>query len=132
MACLDFGENILTTELTRDQLNSCRSLFHICEEAEIEPVGLRILGSGIDDAVWFKFEADVPEPGMIFHKDVVPEDLLTGQVSFYQYDDMPQWWDTRNRIFTGGTVTLESGSVMKIGYQQEPDRIICYIYYHEM
>ncbi len=131
LSCLDFGEDLVTTDLTQEQLNSCRTLFHIREDVVIEPVGLKLIGSGIDDAIWFKFEADVSDPLMIFQTAYVPSDSLDGQATFYQSEDLPHWWDTRNRIFTGGTVPLNSGSVMTVGYQQEPDRIICYIFYHE-
>ena len=132
MSCLDFGEDIVTADLTQEQLNSCRMLFHIREDVAVEPVGLKALCSGIDDAYWFKFATDASDPMMIFHELHVPTDSLNGQVSFYQHEDLPEWWDTRNRIFTGGTIPLNNGSIMTVGYQQEPDRIICYIFYHEI
>lgn len=121
----------MTTELTPQQLQSCITSFHIREEAEIVPLGLKVLGSGIDDAIWFKFETDSPDPSLIFQTEFVPAETLQGETSFFGWEDMPEWWDTRNRVFSGGTVTLEYGSVMSIGFQQEPDRIICYIFYHE-
>ncbi len=132
LSCLDFGEDIVTTDLTQEQLRGCRMLFHIREDVAIEPAGLKAQCSGIDNVYWFKFQTDVSDPMMIFNALHVPADSLDGQVSFYQYEDLPQWWDTRNRIFTGGTISLNNGSAMTVGYQQEPDRIICYILYHDM
>ena len=132
ISCLDFGEDVVTTDLTEEQLSGCIMLFHIREDIAIEPVGLKALCSGIDDAYWFKFETDVSDPMMIFDSIYIPADSLDRQVSFYQNEELPQWWDTRNRIFTGGTVLLNNGSVMTVGYQQEATRIICYIFYHEM
>ena len=97
----------------------------------IEPRGLIILGSGIDDAVWFKFETAPLATDALFDTTCVCHGVPAEQVSFYAGDDFPHWWDTRSRIFPGWTDSTAYGAWITIGYQEEPDRIIWYGFYTE-
>jgi len=129
--CLNFGDDIETVDPTEEQIAFCRSAMHIAEGVVIEPLGLKIMGSGIDDAVWFKFRTGESDFSLIFDGSSVPSDSLAGTVSFYATDGLPEWWDTGSRTFTGGTVFLGGGVWMTAGFLREVDGTVCYIFWHE-
>lgn len=129
--CLNFGSDIETNSPTEEQITFCREVMHISDGIDIEPLGIRILGSGIDDAVWFKFETAESDLSALFDEEFVPADSLEGDVTFHSGEEMPEWWDAGNRTFTGGTVPLQGGTWITVGFQKEENRTICYVFWHE-
>ena len=69
--CLDFGEDEETTTPTVKQVARCRAKMYLKKSMKLTPLGLRLEGSGIDDAIWFKFRTDVAGPAETFDTSVV-------------------------------------------------------------
>lgn len=129
--CLSFGEDVLTENPTVEQLEYCRATLHIRDGIEIEPLGLKVLGSGIDDAVWFKFAVKETDPGLIFDPEAVPADSLGDPVSFFDPQDMPDWWDGGEYHLTGGTVSTGIGEYLRVAFRREGDSLILYVFWNE-
>ncbi len=129
--CLNFGEDVLTSEPTPAQVEYCRAELHLMAGLEIEPIGLKIIGSGIDDAVWFVFRTTESDHSLIFDPSVIPADSLRGRVAFFWDESMPEWWDTENRTFEGGTLALPAGKWITAGFAPAGNGTICYVFWHE-
>ncbi|HEX3046395.1 MAG TPA: hypothetical protein VHY08_16685, partial [Bacillota bacterium] len=56
--CLDFGKEEETTHPTSLQVLQCRKLMYLNPNLDIKPLGFKLLGSGIDDAIWLKFRTN--------------------------------------------------------------------------
>ena len=69
--CLDFGEDEETISPTKDQVSRCRSEMYLNPSIKITPLGFKLEGSGIDDAIWFKFKIDIIDVQNIFDGKVV-------------------------------------------------------------
>ncbi len=54
--CIEFGDAIETTSPSKLQLESCRSVMFLNPEINITPLGFKLMTSGIDNAIWFKFK----------------------------------------------------------------------------
>lgn len=129
--CLNFGEDVLTSEPTPEQVEYCRTTLHIAEGLEIEPLGLKILESGIDTAVWFVFRSPETDRALYFEPGVAPPDSLHERVTLPWDESMPQWWNTRDRTFVGWTVELPVAKWMTVGFQPTSDGTLCYVFWHE-
>jgi hypothetical protein len=69
--CLDFGEDEETTSPTKVQVSRCRSEMYLNLLMKITPLGFKLQGSGIDDAIWFKFKTEITDIHKIFINKVV-------------------------------------------------------------
>lgn len=81
--CLSFGEDIETTTPTPAQLAKCKSELYLNSKTTIQPLGLYLVGSGIDDALWFKFHSDAPTIQEIFDAKVIDTNKFETNYSFY-------------------------------------------------
>jgi len=131
IGCLEFGTDVETQSPSEEQLAFCVSAMHLNSSLEYTPVGLKIIGSGIDDAAWFMFTTPETNPAMLFDSCFIPADSLFGRVSFYSPENMPQWWDAGNRTFSGGSIPIEFGRHITAGYRFEEDRMVVYIFWNE-
>ncbi len=129
--CLDFGEDIVTTNPTAEQLEFCETVMHLNEELVYEPIGLKILGSGIDDAVWFCFTTKETDISKIFISEYIPPDSLNKAINIYSPDNLPNWWDTANKNLTGDTFELTGGTFISIGIAKNNTGYTIYIFWHE-
>ena len=114
-----------------EQLAFCENAMHLNDELQYEPIGFKIVGSGIDDAVWFSFHTDETDLGIIFDAEVVPFDSLRGSVDIYTPEDMPLWWDIQGKGLVGGSITLPAGRSMTVGMNREEAGTSVYIFWHE-
>jgi hypothetical protein len=104
---------------------------NISDDLVFEPLGLKILGSGIDGAVWFAFKTEETDYTRFFNSELIPADSLTNAVSLPWDSTMPEWWNTRNRTFTGGTISLAAGKWITVGFSPTEGGTVCYIFWHE-
>jgi hypothetical protein len=118
--CISFGEDVNTTDPTPDHVERCRREMHILPGVEIEAEGFILLGSGIDDAIWFKFTTP-SAMAEIFDPDVVdPASLADVSDSFAEIEDAP-WWDASGRELTGGSYELPGVRFMRVGMAENPE-----------
>ncbi|MCK5840577.1 MAG: hypothetical protein KAH31_00300 [Candidatus Sabulitectum sp.] len=129
--CLDFGENIETEEPTAEQLAFCQSAMYLNDQLAYEPIGLRIDATGIDAVAWFCFYTEEEAIERIFDSEFVSADSLSGPVSFYSNESMPAWWDVDEKVFEGGTVSLNGGIHMTVGIHREERGSTVYIFWCE-
>ena len=129
--CLDFGDDIITDSPTADQLAFCETVMHLNEDLRYEPIGFKIIGSGIDDAVWFSFHTDETDPVSIFDSGFIPVDSLRGDVDMYSPEDMPLWWDPQGKELAGGVVALDGGRFMTVGIHRKEEGATVYIFWCE-
>ncbi|MCD4706651.1 MAG: hypothetical protein K8S62_02825 [Candidatus Sabulitectum sp.] len=129
--CLDFGDDIETNNLTDEQIAYCQTIMHLNDQLQYDPNGLKILGSGIDDAVWFCFHTEETDPAFIFDTTFVSLDSLSGSVSIYSPEDIPDWWDSQEKELVGGVVPLQWGRFMTVGMERKESGTTVYIFWHE-
>ena len=129
--CLDFGDDITTTNPTQEQLDFCKAVMYLNEELVYEPIGLKILGSGIDDAVWFCFTTEETDISKIFLSEYISSDSLNKTINIYSPASMPSWWDITDKNLTGNTFELPGGTYISIGLAMNKNGIIVYIFWHQ-
>lgn len=129
--CLDFGDDIETENPTPEQLAYCQTIMHLNDKLQYDPAGLKILGSGIDDAVWFCFRTDETDPAFIFDTTFISPDSLSGFVSVYAPEDIPDWWDPQEKELVGGVVPLRWSRFMTVGMELKDSGTTVYIFWHE-
>ena len=129
--CLDFGEDEQTTTPTKDQLSRCRVEMYLKPSMKITPLGYKLEGSGIDDAIWFKFKTDVSDLKEIFDSKVVDTSKLKDGFAFAHDMDGVKWWDTKGKDFLGGQVELPNARFMNVGIEKNDDGYLVYIMWHE-
>ncbi len=131
MGCLDFGEDIVTTNPTQEQLDFCKTVMYLNDELSYEPIGLKILGSGIDDAIWFCFTTGETDISKIFLSEFISPDSLNEEINIYSPENMPNWWDITDKNLTGNAFELPGGTFMSIGMEKNNNGHIVYIFWHE-
>ena len=104
---------------------------HIKEGLEYEPIAFKIIGSGIDDAVWFSFETDETDFSRIFDDSFVSPDSLSTGVSINIPEDMPSWWDAPESDLYGRSFSLAGAKHMTVGINRVQNGSIVYIFWNE-
>lgn len=128
--CLDFGPNVTTTTPSASDVSRCRAEMYIDPDVKIQPKGFK-LTSGIDDAIWFKFNAETPNITNVFRDDVVDSSLFRKGFTLHS-DSLPSWWDVSLQSLTGGQVSLPNARFMNVGYFDNGDgTLTVYIMWHE-
>ncbi len=117
--CISFGEDVNTTDPAPEHVERCRLEMHILPEVEIEPEGFFLLGSGIDDAIWFKFTTTSAMTEIFDPLIVDPDSLADVSDRFTGLEDAP-WWDAPGRELTGGAYELPGVRFMLIGMEELP------------
>lgn len=129
--CLDFGEDVQTEKPTASQVSFCRKIMYLNPGLKITPLGFKLLGSGIDDAVWFKFKTEETSLSRIFDTTVMDVTGFAENFRFWSASDDLSWWDVENKIFTGGAVSLPAVKVMNVGLEKTETGYVVYIMWHE-
>jgi hypothetical protein len=129
IGCLEFGTDEETTTPTEDQVSRCRTEMYLNDAAEITPLGFKLLGSGIDDVIWFKFEADADDLSQVFDTSVVNTDEFEKNV-MYKMEDV-EWWDVEGKELVGGEISLPNARFMNLGAEKIEGGYIVYIMWHE-
>lgn len=129
--CLDFGSDTVTENPSPTQLIYCETVMHINEDLAYQPLGLKIIGSGIDDAVWFCFETEETDPSLIFDENFVSPDSLSSGVSIYVPENMPAWWDAKEADLYGGVFSLSAGKHMTVGIDRKENSSTVYVFWNE-
>ena len=101
VSCIDFGEDITTEHPTDEQIQYCITVMRINPEIELVPTGLVIMASGIDDAIWFRFETPVKDPYAIFEEASFPRDSFRSNIVVNPPHQRPDWWDAGERQHNG-------------------------------
>lgn len=129
--CLDFGEDEETTTPTKDQVNRCRSEMYLKPSVKITSLGFKLRGSGIDDAIWFKFKTDSANLAEIF--DVATVDISKFEDDFKFIYEMKElkWWDVESKKLHGGQVSLPNARYMDVGAEKTEEGYVIYIMWFE-
>ena len=127
--CLGFGKDEETINPTLQQVSKCRELMHLNPSLDITPLGYKLLASGIDDAIWFKFRADTVSLNEIFNLSTIAKEFSEGFVLIPEKG--LNWWDVVNKNFIGGQVSLPNSKFMNVGIEKEMDGLIIYIFWFE-
>lgn len=130
--CLDFGNDEETTSPNKAQIERCRSEMYLNPSMQITPLGYKLEGSGIDDAIWFKFKTNISDVNNIFDSKVV--DTATFKAGFIFVHEMKElkWWDVKNKNLLGGQVELPDVRFMNVGIEKNDDGYVVYIMWHEV
>jgi len=131
--CLRFGKDEETTSPTKIQIDKCKTVMYLNPSINISPVGYKIIGSGIDDAIWFIFKTDTAEIQDIFDSKVVDTSEFKEGFTF-NYDNIwkMKWWKTEGKRFLGGQVELPNVKYMNVGIEDVDDDFVVYIMWHEV
>jgi len=132
MGCLDFGEDEETTSPDQTQVNRCRSEMYLNPSMKITPLGFKLEGSGIDDAIWFKFKTDVSDVQKIFDIKVVDTSKFKTGFTFIHEMKELKWWDVKNKELLGGQVELPNVRLMNVGIEKNDEGCLVYIMWHEV
>jgi len=129
--CLDFGEDEETTSPTNAQVARCRSEMYLNRSVQLTPLGYKLLGSGIDDAIWFKFKPESTDLTEIFDNTVVDTFEFKSPFTFdHEMKDL-QWWDVEGKTLLGGRVSLPNARYMTVGINKTEEGYVIYIMWHE-
>ena len=127
---LQFGADEVTTQPTEAQLARCRSEMYLQTNLVFQAHGMKLLGSGIDDAIWLKFSCEVTDPALIFQANVVDTSKFRKGFKLSPYKDLP-WWDVEGRNLSGGQVALPNARFMNVGIDTTGTHSVVYIMWHE-
>ncbi|MFT5836609.1 MAG: hypothetical protein ACI9ZV_000105 [Candidatus Azotimanducaceae bacterium] len=130
--CLDFGNDEETTSPTKAQIDRCRHEMYLNPSIRMTPLGFKLEGSGIDDAIWLKFKTDVLNLQKIFDDKVV--DATKFKEDFTLISEMSglKWWDVQGKNLLGGQVELPNARFMHVGVEKNYENFVVYIMWHEM
>ena len=130
--CLNFGKDEETTSPTEAQVSRCRSEMYLNPSMKITPLGFKLEGSGIDDAIWFKFKTDISNVREIFDSEVVDTSTFKDGFAFANDMDELKWWDAKGKRLLGGQVELPNVRFMNVGIEEDGDGYVVYIMWHEV
>jgi hypothetical protein len=130
--CLGFGEDIETDNPTQQQLDFCEAVMHLNPGMVYTPVGIKLIGSGIDDAAWMVFFTEETQTWAIFDTTYVFPDSLLGTASMYSLDDMPEWWNPSECKLTGGIIELSDGCFINVGMNRTSEGTVVFIFWNEI
>ncbi|MBN1499249.1 MAG: hypothetical protein JW982_03795 [Spirochaetes bacterium] len=126
---LSFGSDEETISPTPEQVAICRNEMYLNQILPIEPLGYKLLGSGIDDAIWFKFKTEEKNISEYFSKNAVNTDNF--KHDFQMFPEDISWWDVENKKFFGGNAELPNVKFMTIAIEEKTDYNVVYIMWHE-
>jgi hypothetical protein len=133
LSCLDFGDDLETTSPTEEQVQRCRQEMYIRDSADITPLGFALLGSGIDDVIWFKFSTDADDLSQVFDTSVVDvsefEDKVMSADDLWEIEG--EWWDVKDKDLVGGSVALPNARFMSVGAEKADEGYVIYIVWNE-
>jgi len=129
--CLDFGKDEEAQIPTAAQVARCRSVMHLNPDLKIGPLGFRLRGSGIDDAIWFKFKSKASKVAEVFDTAVVDVSEFEDGFTMLPVKGL-KWWDVNGKTFLGGEVSLPNVKFMKVGITKTADGLLVYIMWHEI
>ena len=130
--CLDFGEDEETTTPNETQISRCVAEMYLNPSNKITPLGYKLLGSGIDDSIWFKFKTDSTDLSKIFDTTVVDIGKFEDNFTFLSQPKNLDWWDVNGKILLGGQLELPNVRYMNVGTDKTDDGYTIYIMWHEM
>jgi hypothetical protein len=129
--CLKFGNDEETTNPNSTQLARCRSEMYLNPSMKITPLGYRLEGSGIDDAIWFKFKTNVESLSDIFDKTIVDTAKFIKDYKFLCHKNELQWWDADKKKLIGEQITLPKNRCLNVGIEKTEDGYLVYIWWFE-
>jgi hypothetical protein len=129
--CLKFGNDEETTTPTTAQVARCKSEMFLNSSATIIPLGYKLLGSGIDDAIWFKFKTQCTDISEIFDTQVVDITKFKNEIIFRHDVKNLEWWDVSGKDLIGGQVSLPNAKYMNVGLLKTEEGYIVYISGHD-
>lgn len=126
-----FGDDVNTISPTPEQVERCRNEMYLNKNISIEPLGFKYIGSGIDDAVWFKFRTDGNIVDL-FSSEVVDFKLFSDKYSMTSHSEI-EWWNVESKILFGGQISLPNNKIMNVGIDKKNENVsIVYIMWHGM
>lgn len=128
--CLSFGSDVETASPSPEQVARCVAEMYINPGVVIRPLGFKLLGSGIDDAIWFKFETTANVQSL-FNLKIVDTSGFSESSNQAQDGQGPSWWDLSGKKLLGGQVQLPNARFMNVHIEKKGDRNIVYILWHE-
>jgi len=130
--CLDFGEDVETDNPTQQQLDYCEAVMHLNPQMVYNPAGIKLIGSGIDDAAWMCFFTGETQTAAIFDTTYIFPDSLLGNVYLYSPEDMPEWWNPGEYKLTGGRIALSNGCFINVGMNRTSEGTAVFIFWNEI
>ena len=127
---LQFGTDETTTQPTQAQLARCRAEMYLQTNLVFQAHGMKLLGSGIDDAIWLKFSCEVTDPAHIFQTNIVVVSNFRNGFKQSPSKDIP-WWDVKGRNLSGGQVAIPNARYMNVGIDAAGTNSVVYIMWHE-
>jgi len=128
--CLKFGDDEETTSPTSAQVDRCRREMYINPSVELTPLGYKLLGSGIDDAIWFKFPTSSTHLTEVFDGKVVDTAKFETPFTHIRMKDV-KWWDVEGKTLLGAQVSLPNARFMNVGVQKTDAGFVIYIMWTE-
>ncbi len=129
--CLKFGDDEETTAPSADQVARCRAEMYLTPGLKIRPLGYKLIGSGIDDAIWFKFGTDTSSAAEIFRTDIVDVSGFGEALEIQAPASKSDWWDIAGKKIHGGRVSLPNARFMSVGIASSEGQSVVYIMWHE-
>ncbi|NOY83791.1 MAG: hypothetical protein GXO96_03010 [Nitrospirae bacterium] len=127
-----FANDVQTTSPTPEQVQHSQDQMYINKNIIIDPLGFKLVGSGMDDAIWFKFRTE-SKLRDLFNPKVVDLELLSEEYAMIS-DTENEWWNVAGKTLLGGQISLPDHKIMNIGIDrsQGEDISVVYIMWHGM
>ena len=130
--CLKYGDDVETTSPTEAQVARCRAEMCLNPALNVTPLGFKLEGSGIDDAIWFKFSTDASNVDQIFDMNAVDTAKFKDGFNFAHKMDALTWWDVNSKALLGAQVELPNARFMNVGIVRTDAGYLVYIMWHEV
>ena len=95
------------------------------------PLGFKFEGSGIDDAILFKFRTETLDLSQVFITTVVDVTEFKKNFPLLSHRKNLKWWDVKDKNLFGGQIALPNEKYMNIGIEKIDSGHIIYIIWHE-
>ena len=93
-------------------------------------MGFKLEGSGIDDAIWFKFETDA-ELANIFDSKMVDAGTFQQRSNSAAGVTGLKWWHLPRKAISSEAIALPNARYMRVHIEKHGTHHIVYIFWHE-
>lgn len=125
------GNDVQTTSPTPDQIERSQDEMYLNKNILIQPLGFKLVESGIDDSAWFKFQTKASITD-IFKSEIVDLKLLSKKYSMISHAEI-EWWNVEGKTLLGGQISLPNNKIMNVGIDHSNgDASVVYIMWHGM
>jgi hypothetical protein len=129
-SCLDFGLDYNSTEPSYERISQAKQILYLQPQLEMEILGMKYLGSGIDDALWFAFHVSGKSMEDIFLPELLSMDVIQKNQK-PQHEEGLDWWNDQGENWTSYQYQLPLFKYLTVYQKESINGSIFLIFWHE-